>query len=129
MQANKQAGFFLWETILLSIVLLAMTAAAGMYIRAAQLQAVSAVEGRADYLARAQISYAQAVLDKEGRLPQQMDYLGDKQDLQQDGIAYNLSGEAAVDDDGLWTLQVKVSWETNGKAGEQEYKRCLAAHK
>ena len=129
MQANKQAGFFLWETILLSIVLLAMTAATGMYMRAAHLQSVSAVEGRADYLARAQISYAQAMLDKEGGLPQRMDYLGDKQDLQQDGIAYNLSGEAAVDDDGLWTLQVKVSWETNGKAGEQEYKRCLAAHK
>ena len=129
MQENKQAGFFLWETILLSIVLLAMTAAAGTYMRAAQLQSVSAVEGRADYLARAQISYAQAMLDKEGGLPQRIDYLGDKQDLQQDGIAYNLSGEAAVDDDGLWTLQVKVSWETNGKAGEQEYKRCLAAHK
>lgn len=129
MQANKQAGFFLWETILLSIVLLAMTAATGMYMRAAHLQSVSAVEGRADYLARAQISYAQAMLDKEGCLPQRMDYLGDKQDLQQDGIAYNLSGEAAVDDDGLWTLQVKVSWETNGKAGEQEYKRCLAAHR
>ena len=129
MQANKQAGFFLWETILLSIVLLAMTAATGMYMRAAHLQSVSAVEGRADYLARAQISYAQAMLDKEGGLPQRIDYLGDKQDLQQDGIAYNLSGEAAVDDDGLWTLQVKVSWETNGKAGEQEYKRCLAAHK
>ena len=129
MQANKQAGFFLWETILLSIVLLAMTAATGMYMRAAHLQSVSAVEGRADYLARAQISYAQAMLDKEKCLPQRMDYLGDKQDLQQDGIAYNLSGEAAVDDDGLWTLQVKVSWETNGKAGEQEYKRCLAAHK
>ena len=129
MQANKQAGFFLWETILLSIVLLAMTAATGMYMRAAHLQSVSAVEGRADYLARAQISYAQAMLDKEKCLPQRMDYLGDKQDLQQDGIAYNLSGEAAADDDGLWTLQVKVSWETNGKAGEQEYKRCLAAHK
>ncbi len=129
MQANKQAGFFLWETILLSIVLLAMTAAAGMYMRAAQLQAVSAVEGRADYLARAQISYAQAVLDKEGSLPQQMDYLGDQQDLQQDGIVYNISGEAAADDDGLWMLQVKVSWETNGKAGEQEYKRSLSAHK
>lgn len=129
MQANKQAGFFLWETILLSIVLLAMTAATGMYMRAAHLQSVSAVEGRADYLARAQISYAQAMLDKEGGLPQRIDYLGDKQDLQQDGIAYNLSGEAAVDDDGLWTLQVKVSWETNGKAGEQEYKRCLAAHR
>ena len=129
MQANKQAGFFLWETILLSIVLLAMTAAAGMYMRAAQLQSVSAVEGRADYLARAQISYAQAVLDKEGRLPQQMDYLGDKQDLQQDGIAYNLSGEAAADDDGLWELQFKVSWEANDRTGEQEYKRCLAAHK
>ena len=129
MQANKQAGFFLWETILLSIVLLAMTAATGMYMRAAHLQSVSAVEGRADYLARAHISYAQAMLDKEGCLPQRMDYLGDKQDLQQDGIAYNLSGEAAVDDDGLWTLQVKVSWETNSKAGEQEYKRCLAAHR
>ena len=129
MQANKQAGFFLWETILLSIVLLAMTAAAGMYMRAAQLQAVSAVEGRADYLARAQISYAQAALDKEGSLPQQMDYLGGQQDLQQNGIVYNISGEAAADDDGLWMLQVKVSWETNGKAGEQEYKRSLSAHK
>ena len=129
MQANKQAGFFLWETVLLSIVLLAMTAAAGMYMRAAQLQSVSAVEGRADYLARAQISYAQAVLDKEGCLPQQMDYLGDQQDLQQDGIAYNLSGEAAADDDGLWELQFKVSWEANDRTGEQEYKRCLAAHK
>ena len=129
MQANKQAGFFLWETILLSIVLLAMTAATGMYMRAAHLQSVSAVEGRADYLARAQISYAQAMLDKDGGLPLRIDYLGDKQALQQDGIAYNLSGEAAVDDDGLWTLQVKVSWETNGKAGEQEYKRCLAAHR
>ena len=129
MQANKQAGFFLWETILLSIVLLAMTAAAGMYMRAAQLQLVSAVEGRADYLARAQISYAQAVLDKEGALPQQMDYLGDKQDLQQNGIAYNISGKAVADDDGLWELQVKVSWEANGRQGEQEYRRCLAAHK
>ena len=129
MQANKQEGFFLWETILLSVVLLAMTAAAGMYMRAAQLQSVSAAEGRADYLARAQISYAQAVLNKEGCLPQRMDYLGDKQDLQQDGIAYNLSGEAAADDDGLWELRFKVSWEANGRTGEQEYKRCLAAHK
>ena len=129
MQANKQAGFFLWEAILLSIVLLGMAAAAGMYMRAAQLQSVSAAEGRADYLARAQISYAQAVLDKEGRLPQRMGYLGDRQDLEQDGITYNLSGEAAADDDGLWELQVEVSWEANGREGKQEYRRCLAVHK
>lgn len=129
MQANKQAGFFLWETILLSIVLLAMTAAAGMYMRAALLQSISAVEGCADYLAQAQIAYAQALLDKEGCLPQHMDYLGDKQDLQQNGIAYNLNGKAVADDDGLWELQFKVSWTANGRQGEQEYKRCLSAHK
>lgn len=129
MKNNKQEGFFLLETILLSMLLLAMAASAGMYMRAAQLKYAVAIEGRADYLARAQISYAQAVLDKEGRLPQRMDYWGDKHDLQLNGINYQLNGEAAADDKGLWQLQVEVSWEANGRQGKQEYKRCLAKHK
>lgn len=126
---DRQAGFFLWETILLSIFLLAMAAAAGMYMRAAQLQSIAAAEGRADYLARAQMSYAQAVLDRDGRLPAQMDYLGDAQDLTLNGIVYVLRGEAVSDERGLWQLAVEISWEAKGRAGMQEYKRCLARHK
>ena len=129
MKDNRQAGFFLWETVLLSTLLLTMAAAAGMYMRAAQLQSADAVEGRADYLARAQISYAQAQLDKEGQLPQWMDYWGDAQDLHLNGTDYKLNGEAEVDERGIWQLQVEVSWETNGRQGKQTYKRCLAKHR
>lgn len=128
MNDDRQAGFFLWETILLSVFLLAMAAAAGMYMRAAQLQSLSAAEGRADYLARAQISYAQAFLDRDGYLPKQMDYLGDAQDLELNGIVYVLQGEAVSDERGLWQLAIAVFWEANGRTGKQEYKRCLARH-
>ena len=128
MNDDRQAGFFLWETILLSVFLLAMAATAGLYMRAAQLQSITAAEGRADYLARAQITYAQAVLDRDGRLPMQMGYLGDAQDLTLNGIVYLLRGEAVSDEQGLWQLEVEISWEANGRTGKQEYKRCLARH-
>jgi len=129
MNRDKQAGFFLWETILLSLFVLTMAAAAGLYVRAAQLQGAAAAEVRADYLARAQISYSQAVLDKDGYLPTQMAYWGDAQDLVQNGTEYMVSGEAAADDKGLWQLLVTVTWEANGQTRRQEYRRCLAKHK
>ncbi|WP_026765933.1 hypothetical protein [Selenomonas ruminantium] len=129
MNRDKQAGFFLWETILLSLFVLTMAAAAGLYVRVAQLQGAAAAEVRADYLARAQISYSQAVLDKDGYLPTQMAYWGDAQDLVQNDTEYMVSGEAAADDKGLWQLLVTVTWEANGRTGRQEYRRCLARHK
>lgn len=128
LQNEKQAGYFLWETMLLSIFLLTMTAAVNLYVQAAKLQAVEAVEGRADYLARAQISYAQALLSRDGKLPPQMYYLGDAEDLQQNDSRYQVVADA-VEDSGLWQLAVTVSWEANGSYGKHEYRRCLVSYK
>lgn len=105
-----------------------MAAAAGLYVRAAELQAAAAVEGRADYLARAQVSYAQSMLDRDGTLPQDMDYLGAGEDLQANDVCYEVKGRAVADDKGLWQLQVVVSWTVNSRTGQQEYHRYLAKH-
>lgn len=129
MRSDEQAGFFLWETVLLSILLLAMTTAVGLYVRAADMQTAAAVEGYADYLARAQISYAQSMLERDGELPKDMDYLGAGEDLLANDVRYEVKGRAVADDEGLWQLQVVVSWEAKSRAGRQEYKRFLAKHR
>lgn len=129
MKSDEQAGFFLWETILLSVLLLAMTAAAGLYVRAAEMQAAAAVEGRADYLARAQFSYAQSILDRDGTLPRDMDYLGAGEDLLANDARYEVKGRAVADDEGLWQLQVVVSWTAKDRTGGQEYSRYLGKHR
>jgi len=127
-QNEKQAGFFLWETILLSIFLCTMVSATGLYIRAVQLQQAAAVESCADYLARAQISYAQAKLDNEGRLPPRMEYWGDIRDLQPNDVRYMVNGEAVLDDEGVWQLQIQVFWTKDGRQEIREYQRCLVKH-
>lgn len=128
MRNEKQAGFILWETILLSIFLCAMVSATGLYVRAVQLQQVAAMESCADYLARAQISYAQAKLDNEGCLPPRMEYMGDIQDLQPNDVRYMVNGEAVLDDDGVWQLQIQVVWTKDGRQEMQKYQRCLVKH-
>lgn len=124
LREDKQAGFFLWETMLVSIVLLAMAGAVGLYAQAALLRQTEAVAGQADYLARAQISYAQAVLARDGALAATMEYLGDSEDLQLNNTRYHVKTET-VEEAGLWQMTITVSWEANGRYGEQEYKRYL----
>ncbi|WP_296771231.1 hypothetical protein [Selenomonas sp.] len=124
MNNERQAGFFLWETILLCACLVAMAAGVRLYAQAAELRVTQAVEGRADYLARGQFAYAQALLGRDGVLPADMEYLGDEGDLQQNNAVYRVRAEA-VEAEGLWQLRVVVSWEVNGRYGEQEYKRSL----
>ena len=124
---EKQAGYFLLETVLLSLLLWGMAVAAGTYMKAAELRAVAAVQGGADFIARAEFSYAQAWLEVNGSLPEKMSYLGDDNDLQQNGTFYTVSAEAA-EDNGLWQLVVDVAWEAKCGNGEQEYKRYLAKH-
>lgn len=128
LQNENQSGFFFWENMLLSIFLLAMAATVSMYVKAAELQAVEAVTGRADYLARSQISYAQALLAREGNLPQHMDYQGAIDDLQQNDSRYQVMTEA-IEDGGLWQLTITVFWEVKGRYGKQEYKRSLVRYK
>jgi len=127
LQNKRQAGFFLWETMLLSIVLLAMAAGVKLYVQAAEMHAIEAAEARADYLARAQISYAQALLERDGKLPPSMDYLGAQEDLQLNGMRYRVTAET-LEDHGLWQLLVKVFWEVKGRDGKQEYRRCLVRY-
>lgn len=125
---SKQAGFFLWETMLLSIFLLVMAGGVGMYLQAAQLRVTEAVEGRADYLARAQMSYVQALLQREGRLPDQLDYLGEEEDLRPNDSLYQMQ-TVVVEDNGLWQVMITVFWEAGGRYGKQEYTRCLVRYR
>lgn len=124
---EKQAGYFLFETVLISVLLLAMTAAAGMYVKAAQLRGDTVAQSEAAFLAREQMAYVQALLDQEGTLPEQLDYLGDRGDLQQNNVRYEVRAEAQAED-GLWQLTVMVSWEAGDVHGRQEYRRKLARH-
>lgn len=127
MADDRQAGFFLWETVVLSFLLVAMAVTAGMYVKAAEVKTATAAQGGADFIARAEFAYAEAWLERNGSLPESMTYLGDGDDLQQNGIRYEVAAQALAED-GLWQLTVKISWEAEHGQGRRVYKRYLARH-
>jgi len=124
---DRQAGFFLWETVVLSFLLLAMAVTAGMYVKVVEVKTATAAQGGADFIARAEFAYAEAWLERNGSLPERMAYLGDSDDLQQNGIRYEVTAQAWAED-GLWQLSVEISWEAEHGQGRQVYKRYLARH-
>lgn len=127
MAENRQAGFFLWETMVLSLLLMAMAVTAGMYVKAAEVKAATAAQAGADFIARAEFAYAEARLERNGSLPERMDYLGESGDLRQNGICYEVDARALAEGR-LWQLTVDVSWEAEHGYGRQAYKRYLARH-
>ena len=98
MADDRQAGFFLWETVVLSFLLMAM-----------------------------EFAYAEAWLERNGSLPESMTYLGDGDDLQQNGIRYEVAAQAWAEG-GLWQMTVEISWEAEHGQGRRVYKRYLARH-
>ena len=127
MADDRQAGFFLWETVVLSFLLMAMAVTAGMYVKAAEVKTATAAQGGADFIARAEFAYAESWLERNGSLPESMNYLGDSDDLQQNGIRYEVTAQALAKD-GLWQLTVEISWEAEHGQGRRVYKRYLARH-
>ena len=127
MADDRQAGFFLWETVVLSFLLLAMAVTAGMYIKAAEVKTATAAQGGADFIAQAEFAYAEAWLERNGSLPESMTYLGDGDDLQQNGIRYEVTAQT-LSENGLWQMTVEISWEAEHGQGRRGYKRYLARH-
>ena len=127
MADDRQAGFFLWETVVLSFLLMAMAVTAGMYVKVAEVKTATAAQGGADFIARAEFAYAEAWLERNGSLPERMAYLGDSDDLQQNGIRYEVAAQTLAED-GLWQLSVEISWEAEHGQGRRVYKRYLARH-
>lgn len=127
MADDRQAGFFLWETVVLSFLLLAMAVTAGMYVKAAEVKTATAAQGGADFIAQAEFVYAEAWLERNGSLPESMTYLGDGDDLQQNGIRYEVTAQTWAEG-GLWQMTVEISWEAEHGQGRRVYKRYLARH-
>ncbi|WP_026761039.1 hypothetical protein [Selenomonas ruminantium] len=127
MTDDRQAGFFLWETVVLSFLLLAMAVTAGMYVKVAEVKTATAAQGGAVFIARAEFAYAEAWLERNGSLPESMAYLGNDDDLRQNGIRYEVAAQAWAED-GLWQLTVEISWEAEHGQGRRVYKRYLARH-
>lgn len=127
MQHCREAGFFMWETLLSGLFLLLMAGSIGLYARAITLKSAAAEQNTAIFLARAQIAYAQSRLDTEGKLPAEFMYLGDEQDLLKDNIHYQVTSKVS-DLGGIYQLQVIVSWEVQGRAKQAEFSRMLGKH-
>ena len=124
MKNNREAGFFLWETMLAGILLLVLAGSAGLYVRAAVLQDRAGCQAAAMYLARAQFSYAQGRLEQDGELPAKMMYQGPVDELVQNGCQYQVSSDCSPAGTG-WQLQVEVVWHVQGKEERMVFMRRL----
>lgn len=127
MRRKSEAGFFLWEALLAGLLLLIMVGSAALYVKAAELKNIAAQQATALYLGRAQISYAQGRLNKEGVLPSELPYQGKEADLGQNGCSYQLRSYCQQEAGG-WQLQVEISWEVRGHEEKLVFVRWLAPH-
>ena len=128
MKSSHEEGFFLWEAMIVGICVLVMAGLAGLYVKAAELRAISAGQAAAMYLARAQISYAQSRLDRDGELPDNLEYQGEPGDLCQNGRQYQLHSSCRGDGD-IWQIQVEVVWDEHGHEGQMVFARQLGRFK
>ena len=117
MGADEQRGYFLWETLLLTMILLFMTAAAGHGTAAAAV----------NFLAGTQLAYLQAELDKTGSLPGESAYLGQAADLTQNRLTYEVYSRQQRQGESVQAV-VYVSWKGRGGSGSREFSRCLVRH-
>lgn len=124
---SSEGGFFLWDTLLAGLFLLFMAGAIGLYARAMTVKSVAGEQATAIFLARAQISYAQYRLEQDASLPAVLPYLGDAQDLVQNGRHYRVESICSTGDDS-YQLQVTVSWEVQGRVEKVEFRHVLGRH-
>lgn len=101
---------------------------ADLYVKAVMLKDISASQAPAVCLARAQFSYAQSRLEREGVLPAEMPYQGPADDLLQNGYEYQLNSICNRQDDG-WQLQVEVIWNVRNNEKKMVFMRLLQRHK
>ena len=127
MGADEQRGYFLWETLLLTMILLFMTAAAGLYVQSVRLQSSGTATAAMNFLAGTQLAYLQAELDKTGSLPGESAYLGPAADLTQNRLKYEVYSRQQRQGDSVQAV-VYVSWKGRGGTGSREFSRCLVRH-
>lgn len=127
MKADKQQGYFLWEVLLLSLLLMFMAAGAGLYVQAVRLKNTGDAVGTACFLAQSQLAYLQAELDRTGTLPAQSAYLGAPAEMRRPKLTYQVSSQQQRHG-AVWQAVVAVSWEGRGTNGRREFSRSLARH-
>ncbi|SHK93303.1 hypothetical protein SAMN05216582_12524 [Selenomonas ruminantium] len=125
--SQAQEGYFMLETLLTGVFLLLMASSLGLYAKAVSVKNTAAEQTAAVFLARAQISYAQCRLDRDGILPPDLPYLGNEQDLRQNNRTYQI--ESHISQKGRhYELQVTVRWEVQGCDKNVAFKRVLSRH-
>ncbi len=127
MRADGQRGYFLWEALLLTMVLLFMTAAAGLYVQAVRLKNTGTAAVAVNFLAGSQLAYLQAELDRTGSLPAECDYLGPDADLTQNLIEYQVYSRQQAEGE-IMQAEVFVAWKGRGVSGSREFYRSLVRH-
>ena len=113
---------------MVGLCVLVMAGLTGLYVKAAEMRAVSAGQVAAMYLARAQISYAQSRLDRDGELPDKLAYQGEPENLCQNGRQYQLHSSCRLDGE-IWQIQVEVVWNEHGHEENMVFARQLGRFK
>lgn len=112
---KPETGFFLMETVVLGIIVLAVAAVMQLYPQAAALSAGEGTRQGAVFLARQQLAYVSQKADAQKQLPAEISWQGETSDLQRGNTSYRVTTTCQPSDTGVYTVTVEVNWQNRGR--------------
>lgn len=125
----KQAGYFLVESMVLMMLLIAMTATVALAGKIVTGRQIDGVRVQALYLAQAQIAYLEYQASVDKVLPQgSVGWLGNSSDLQQDEATYVVTAQMETNDASSCLVTAQTQWSFGSHHGTVELQRRLVLH-
>ena len=126
--AEGEAGYFLAEVLVLSLLLVALAGGLLIYAQARTASSRDGCRMQAAYLAQLQLAAAARQMDREHKLEGEcLPWLGAEEDLTLDGHRYQVDSELSPCPEGA-LLSVTVSWEHTGGKQQLRLERMIARH-
>lgn len=125
---RDEKGFFLLETLVAGVALLAMSACLYLFAHSMELRVADDCNMRAVFLARTQFAAAQAAADCSelplGNFPWQ----GEGAELSAGGNNYRVETQVEGSERGEYRVLVQVYWQGKGKSGSLNLEREVVTH-
>lgn len=122
---GDEKGFFLAEAIVISFILLGMSACMVMYKNAVAMRTDNAARTTAIFLAREQIARVGERAAKNAVSPGSAAWLGDASDLTLNGFRFAVDTDVALYDADFFRVEVTVKFDVRGKRGEEKFERLV----
>lgn len=125
---GSQQGYLLLETVVLGVIILAMTACLRLNQQALSLEARDGARTTAIYLVREEFSRLEYEADQGNLQPGKVGWLGDEADLMRNGSNFRVEAEVREVSTHVLSARVIAEWRTGVKKGTLHFERLLCRH-